>query len=141
MIYDNHDHDHRNGTFCESEVSIGSYLGARLKSIGVSHFFMVPGDYTLNLLDEMLNIQGLTAVPCCNELNAGYAADGFARCSGKMGVLVGELSEPSFFQRCQFGYHLLSDIYGWSFVLYQCSSWSICREPPIVNCSWMSKLT
>jgi len=36
----------------------------------------------------MLKNAGLTFIGCCNELNAGYAADGYARGSGKLGVVV-----------------------------------------------------
>lgn len=38
-----------------------------------------PGDYNLGLLDELLKNQTLQMINCCNELNAGYAADGYAR--------------------------------------------------------------
>lgn len=38
-----------------------------------------PGDYNLGLLDELLKNQNLQMINCCNELNAGYAADGYAR--------------------------------------------------------------
>lgn len=79
-------HDQKSS--CDGAVSIGCYLGARLKSIGITHFFTVPGDYTLNLLDEIISVEGLSVVSCCNELNAGYAADGYARASGLMGVVV-----------------------------------------------------
>ncbi len=34
------------------------------------------------LLDELLKNQKLRLVGCCNELNAGYAADGYARANG-----------------------------------------------------------
>jgi pyruvate decarboxylase len=73
------------------DLTVGCYLGARLRSIGVTHFFTVSGDFTLNLLAELSNVEGLSSVPCCNELNAGYAADGYARASGTLGVVVGEL--------------------------------------------------
>ena len=55
----------------------------------------MPGDYTLGALD-FLKPAGLRWIGNCNELNAGYAADGYARVKG-IGVLfttygVGELS-------------------------------------------------
>jgi pyruvate decarboxylase len=49
----------------------------------------VPGDFTLALLDEFLKETGLTMVGCCNELNAGYAADGYCRATKGLGVAMG----------------------------------------------------
>ena len=66
----------------EGQVSIGSYLATRLEEIGVRHYFAVPGDYNLILLDELLKNPALKMISCCNELNAGYAADGYARSNG-----------------------------------------------------------
>ena len=34
--------------------TVGQYLAARLSEIGVAHYFAVPGDYNLVLLDEVL---------------------------------------------------------------------------------------
>ncbi|MCH7518916.1 MAG: pyruvate decarboxylase [Candidatus Dadabacteria bacterium] len=66
----------------ENQVTIGSYIATRLHQIGVCHYFAVPGDYNLILLDELLKNQDLEMIGCCNELNAGYAADGYARANG-----------------------------------------------------------
>jgi alpha-keto-acid decarboxylase len=56
----------------------------------------VPGDYTLGLLDHVIAHQRVAWVGTTNELNAGYAADGYGRARG-IGALmttfgVGELS-------------------------------------------------
>ncbi|MCR9138039.1 MAG: thiamine pyrophosphate-binding protein [Alphaproteobacteria bacterium] len=59
--------------------TVGRYLAARLEQIGLKHYFAVPGDYNLVLLDELLSNDNLQMISCCNELNAGYAADGYAR--------------------------------------------------------------
>jgi TPP-dependent 2-oxoacid decarboxylase len=58
--------------------------------------FGVPGDYTLGLLDHVIAHERVAWVGTTNELNAGYAADGYGRARG-MGALlttfgVGELS-------------------------------------------------
>uniref|UniRef100_A0A0D2Y6Q3 Pyruvate decarboxylase n=1 Tax=Fusarium oxysporum (strain Fo5176) TaxID=660025 RepID=A0A0D2Y6Q3_FUSOF len=45
---------------------------------GTRRVYGVPGDFTLRALDH-LPPSGLKFVGCCNELNAGYAADGYAR--------------------------------------------------------------
>ena len=68
--------------------TVGTYLAARLAELDVQHYFTVPGDYNLILLDEFLKLDQLQMVSCCNELNAGYAADGYARATGGLGVVV-----------------------------------------------------
>src|SRR5271170_1007696 len=76
--------------------TVGDYLADRLVDAGVDRIFGVPGDYTLILLDHLVARPGLAWTGCANELNAGYAADGYARMRG-IGALcttfgVGELS-------------------------------------------------
>ncbi|WP_346054742.1 MULTISPECIES: alpha-keto acid decarboxylase family protein [Amycolatopsis] len=80
----------------EPTVSVAAYLAARLRQLGVEHLFGLPGDFNLALLDALLDGTGLTWVGSTNELNAAYAADGYARVRG-FGALVttygvGELS-------------------------------------------------
>jgi pyruvate decarboxylase len=62
-----------------NQVTVGSYLAQRLEEVGVRDYFAIPGDFNLSLLDEMLKNPRLQMINCCNELNAGYAADGYAR--------------------------------------------------------------
>jgi alpha-keto-acid decarboxylase len=76
--------------------TVGDYLAERLIDAGADRVFGVPGDYTLTLLDYLIARPGLAWTGCANELNAGYAADGYARMRG-IGALcttfgVGELS-------------------------------------------------
>ena len=66
-----------------SQTSLGSHIAARLVEIGVSEYFCVPGDFNMTLLDQLNACKGLRMVNCCNELIAGYAADGYARAKGK----------------------------------------------------------
>jgi indolepyruvate decarboxylase len=47
----------------------------------------VPGDYTLGLLDHVIAHERVAWVGTTNELNAGYAADGYGRARG-MGALL-----------------------------------------------------
>jgi len=61
--------------------TIARYLLQRLHEVGVDHMFGVPGDYTLDFLDVVLASK-IRWVGTCNELNAGYAADGYARIRG-----------------------------------------------------------
>ncbi|MEN5017565.1 thiamine pyrophosphate-binding protein [Erwinia sp. Eh17-17] len=76
--------------------TVGDYLLARLNEIGIDHLFGVPGDYNLQFLDHVIDHPRLAWVGCANELNAAYAADGYARCRGAAALLttfgVGELS-------------------------------------------------
>ncbi|KAI0146125.1 thiamine diphosphate-binding protein [Xylariaceae sp. FL1272] len=76
-------------------IKLADYLFARLKQLGVLAVHGVPGDFNLTLLDYV-EPAGLLWVGNANELNAGYAADGYARIKG-IGALVttfgvGELS-------------------------------------------------
>ncbi|CAL4894027.1 unnamed protein product [Urochloa decumbens] len=63
-------------------ATLGRHLARRLVQIGASDVFAVPGDFNLTLLDYLIAEPGLNLVGCCNELNAGYAADGYARSRG-----------------------------------------------------------
>ena len=67
-----------------------------MEQLGINEFFGLPGDYNFNILYAIENNPCTTWVGCTNELNAGYAADGYAREKG-FGALVttygvGELS-------------------------------------------------
>lgn len=66
----------------QSEATLGGHIARRLVQIGVADVFSVPGDFNLTLLDHLIAEPGLNNVGCCNELNAGYAADGYARSRG-----------------------------------------------------------
>ncbi|KAL6782419.1 hypothetical protein ACKKBG_A06710 [Auxenochlorella protothecoides x Auxenochlorella symbiontica] len=68
--------------------TLGQHLAHRLSQIGVKHFFGVPGDYNLQLLDELVKDKFTEGRWTCNELNAGYAADGYARATGVGAVVV-----------------------------------------------------
>ena len=79
----------------DSEFTVAEYLLARLKEIGVDHLFGVPGDFVLGFFNQVLKSE-VKYVGTCNELNAAYAADGYARIRG-IGAFsstfgVGELS-------------------------------------------------
>ena len=72
------------------------YLLGRLKQLGIRDIFGVPGDYAFPINDAICNDEELRWVGCCNELNAAYAADGYARMKGMAALCttfgVGELS-------------------------------------------------
>ena len=61
--------------------TVSRYLLHRLQEIGIKHLFGVPGDYNLDFLDNVME-SPIRWIGNCNELNAGYAADGYARLNG-----------------------------------------------------------
>lgn len=69
-------------------TTVGTYLAQRLQELGINDYFAIPGDYNLSLLDELLKNNSLRMINCCNELNAGYAADGYARINGVAALVV-----------------------------------------------------
>ena len=85
--------NHANATVIHSSVpsavingcgdsTLGGHLARRLVEIDVTDVFSVPGDFNLTLLDHLIAEPALNVIGCCNELNAGYAADGYARARG-----------------------------------------------------------
>ncbi|GMM53441.1 indolepyruvate decarboxylase 1 [Maudiozyma humilis] len=79
-----------------STISLGRYLFERLNQVNVNTVFGVPGDFNLVLLDKLYEVKGMRWAGDTNELNAAYAADGYARIKGMSCVIttfgVGELS-------------------------------------------------
>src|SRR5580692_838398 len=75
------------------------YVLGRLKDIGIDDIFAVAGDFAFPIHDAIVQDPSINYLGCCNELNAAYAADGYARVRG-VGALsttygVGELSAIS----------------------------------------------
>ena len=72
---------------------------SRLKDLGISKVFGVAGDFAFPIEDAIVALPGIDWVGCCNELNASYAADGYARIHGIAALNttygVGELSAIS----------------------------------------------
>jgi indolepyruvate decarboxylase len=79
-----------------SEYTVGDYLLDRLAELRVTEIFGVPGDFNLELLDHVIAHPDIRWVGSANELNAGYAADGYGRIRGMAALIttfgVGELS-------------------------------------------------
>ncbi len=80
----------------ENLYTVGDYLLDRLAELGVTEVFGVPGDYQLEFLDHILAHPQMNWIGGANELNAGYAADGYGRLRGMAALVttfgVGELS-------------------------------------------------
>jgi indolepyruvate decarboxylase len=69
-------------------MTIGEFLLRRLREAGIGHLFGVPGDFNLELLQQLEDGGQLTWIGTCSELNASYAADGYARLNGMAAVAV-----------------------------------------------------
>ncbi|QSS65506.1 pyruvate decarboxylase [Histoplasma capsulatum] len=84
---------HSNGH--SNSIDLAEYLFRRLYELGIRSVHGLPGDYNLVALDYLPKV-GLDWVGNANELNAGYAADGYARVKGVSAMIttfgVGELS-------------------------------------------------
>ena len=75
-------------------MNISKYLLARVKALGVDHVFGIPGDFILPFFQAMVH-SDVEHIAACNELNAGYAADGYARLKG-LGVAAVTYGPGSF---------------------------------------------
>ena len=69
------------------DVTGGEVLVAALSAHGVDVVFGIPGTHNLSVFDA-LRRYGVRTVATTHEQGAGYAADGYARTSGRPGVLV-----------------------------------------------------
>jgi indolepyruvate decarboxylase len=76
--------------------SIAEYVVQPLSELGIDRVFGVPGDYAFPIDMAIEKSPRLEWVGCANELNAAYAADGYARRKGAAILSttygVGELS-------------------------------------------------
>ncbi len=77
-------------------LTVAEYVVNRLADLGIDRVFGVPGDYSFPFDDAIESCDRLKWIVCANELNAAYAADGYARING-VSILsttygVGELS-------------------------------------------------
>jgi TPP-dependent 2-oxoacid decarboxylase len=62
--------------------TIGNFLIRRLQEAGIQHIFGVPGDYNLELMQQLEDRGEPAWIGNCNELNASYATDAYARING-----------------------------------------------------------
>jgi indolepyruvate decarboxylase len=69
-------------------MTVGEFLLRRIREAGVGHAFGVPGDFNLEFLQQIEDSGTLEWVGTCNELNASYAADGYARLNGMAALVV-----------------------------------------------------
>ncbi|ANS41383.1 alpha-keto acid decarboxylase family protein [Serratia inhibens] len=81
------------------KITIGAFILQQLRTLSIDRIYGVPGDYNLALL-ELIEQEGeLEFIGNCNELNASYAADGYARLKGAGALIttygVGDLAALS----------------------------------------------
>ncbi|MBY5850862.1 alpha-keto acid decarboxylase family protein (plasmid) [Rhizobium ruizarguesonis] len=62
--------------------TVGQYLVDRLRELALGHLFSVAGDYSIEWVNSYVEKSGIQVIEEVNELNAGYAADGYARLKG-----------------------------------------------------------
>jgi indolepyruvate decarboxylase len=63
-------------------TSVAEYIIERLSAEGINHCFGVAGDYVFPICDAVDSTTTVGWIGCANELNAAYAADGYARTRG-----------------------------------------------------------
>lgn len=68
-------------------MALGDFLTAYLRRAGVSHIFGLPGDLVLGLFHRFGRERALEIVTFSHEPSVGFAADGYARSTRRMGVL------------------------------------------------------
>src|SRR5580698_8511929 len=64
------------------EYTVGQYLVDRLYELGLEHLFSIAGDYSIEWLNSYVEPSKIQIIEEVNELNAGFAADGYARLKG-----------------------------------------------------------
>ncbi len=69
-----------------SRMQLGDFLVAYLRRAGVQHVFGLPGDLVLGLFLRFGSARGLEIVTFSHEPAVGFAADGYARSTRRLGV-------------------------------------------------------
>jgi TPP-dependent 2-oxoacid decarboxylase len=68
-------------------MTLGDFLVDYLRKIGTTHVFGIPGDLALKLFFALGKRRIFEMVTFSHEPGVGFAADGYARASGKIGVV------------------------------------------------------
>ena len=78
------------------KITIGDYLLKRLKELEIRHIIGEPGDFNLEFLEQISEDKDIEFVGMSNELNAAFAADGYANENGISALMttysVGDLN-------------------------------------------------
>jgi indolepyruvate decarboxylase len=70
-----------------SRMPLGDFLVAYLRQAGVRHIFGLPGDLVLGLFHRFGRSRDLEIVTFAHEPAVGFAADGYARSTRRVGVV------------------------------------------------------
>jgi indolepyruvate decarboxylase len=65
-----------------NDYTVGQYLVDRLYQLGLEHLFSIAGDYSIEWVNSYVQPSKIQVIEEVNELNAGYAVDGYARLKG-----------------------------------------------------------
>ena len=68
-------------------MRLGEFLVAYLRRVGVTHLFGLPGDLVLGLFQSLARERELEIVTFSHEPAVGFAADGYARATRRLGVI------------------------------------------------------
>jgi indolepyruvate decarboxylase len=68
-------------------MALGDFLVAYLNRAGVNHIFGLPGDLVLSLFHRFGEDRGLEIITFSHEPAVGFAADGYARTTRRLGVV------------------------------------------------------
>jgi len=68
-------------------MALGDFLVAYLNRAGVNHIFGLPGDLVLSLFHRFGEDRGLEIITFSHEPAVGFAADGYARSTRRLGVV------------------------------------------------------
>ena len=71
-----------------TKLAGGDWVVEALRAEGVSHVFGIPGVHNLAIYDALLRRPGITHILARHEQGAAFMADGYARSSGRPGVVV-----------------------------------------------------
>ncbi len=70
------------------EESPANLILSTLKKEGITHIFGMHGGYTIGFGDELYNHPEIEFVHCQHEEGAAFMADGYAKATGKFGVVL-----------------------------------------------------
>ncbi len=65
-----------------TQPTVADYIVRRLAREGIADCFGVAGDFAFKLDDAVVQSEAIRWIGCSNELDAAYAADGYARVRG-----------------------------------------------------------
>jgi len=77
----------RGASAMKPRMKLGDFLVAYLNRAGVDHIFGLPGDLVLGLFHRFGRDRGLKIITLSHEPSVGFAADGYARSTRRLGVV------------------------------------------------------